>query len=55
MKVYLDESPPASGKTFRAIQSITEAKCKTLFITERVDRFNELERDMSRVALESDS
>lgn len=51
MKVYLDESPPASGKTFRAIQSITETKCKTLFITERVDRFNELERDMSRAAL----
>ena len=50
MKVYLDQSPPASGKTYRAIQSITQDECKTLFITERIDRFDELERDIRKAA-----
>jgi hypothetical protein len=50
MKIYLDQSPPASGKTYRAIQSITKKPCKALFITERTDRFDELERDICKAA-----
>lgn len=50
MKIYLDESPPASGKTHRAIQSITQSPCKILFITERTERFVELKRDIRNAA-----
>ena len=50
MKIYLDESPPASGKTYRAIQSIAAMPCKCLFITERIDRFDELEHDIRNAA-----
>ena len=42
MKVYFDQSPAGQGKTERAINSITDRKCKVLFITERIKSFGEL-------------
>lgn len=42
MKVYFDQSPAGLGKTERAINSITNRKCRVLFITERIKSFDEL-------------
>lgn len=50
MKVYFDQSPAGQGKTERAINSITNRKCKVLFITERIKSFGELEPWMKKHA-----
>lgn len=43
MKIYYDDSHTGSGKTERVIRDIVENKSKTLFITERIKSFKELE------------
>ncbi|WP_221792227.1 hypothetical protein [Aquisediminimonas sediminicola] len=50
MKVYVDESPAGSGKTYRSIERINRSKCKVLFFTERTNSFDELERDIRDAA-----
>lgn len=50
MKVYSDQSPAGQGKTERAINSITNRKCKVLFITERINSFGELKVWMNKHA-----
>ena len=50
MKIYLDESPPASGKTERKTMEIAQMPSKYLFITERIGRFDELIYDIRRFA-----
>lgn len=46
MKIYLDETPPGYGKTHRAIDDSTREPCKILFITERIEQFEELAQEM---------
>lgn len=52
MKVYYDDSHTGSGKTERAIDSIVKRKCKALFVTERIESFDELELLMRRKSAE---
>jgi len=46
MKIYLDETPPGSGKSYRAIDNSARQPCKILFITERIEQFEELAQEM---------
>jgi hypothetical protein len=50
MKIYYDDSHTCSGKTERVIRDIVENRCKTLFITERIKSFKELELRMNLLA-----
>ena len=52
MKIEVDESPMGSGKTHRATNEAVSTPSKTLFITERIDRFEELDRDIKLAAAE---
>lgn len=46
MRIYYDDSPTGSGKTRRQIDYITSKDCRVLFIVERIDRFEELRREI---------
>lgn len=46
MKVFLNESPPGSGKSYQAIEESVRELRKVLFITERIEQFDELAQDM---------
>ncbi len=50
MKIHYDDSHTGSGKTERVIRDIVANKCKTLFITERIKSFKELELRMKLLA-----
>ena len=50
MKIYLDESPPASGKSERVLRFISKHQYKFLFIVEKVERFAELTQDINKFA-----
>jgi len=50
MKVYYDDSYAGAGKTEQAIKNMVKAKRKTLFFTERVESFDELERRINKQA-----
>jgi hypothetical protein len=50
MKVYYDDSYAGAGKTERAIKEMVRVKRKTLFFTERIESFDELERRINKQA-----
>lgn len=50
MKVYYDDSYAGAGKTEQAIKEMVKSKRKTLFFTERIESFDELERRINRQA-----
>jgi len=50
MKVYYDDSYAGAGKTEQAIKEMVMSKRKTLFFTERVESFDELERRIYKQA-----
>jgi hypothetical protein len=50
VKVYYDESPAGQGKTTRSIEALCRTPSRAIFITERKNTFDELEREMLRIA-----
>jgi hypothetical protein len=51
MKAYIDERSMGAGKTYDAIERLITCKCKALFITERIESFDEVESTISKASI----
>ena len=51
MRAYIDERSMGAGKTYDAIERLITCKCKALFITERIESFDEVESTISKASI----